>query len=246
MAPFFLLVAVFATAGCSYTQDPFVGQWWWTGSVAAVNFVTIAKAPSGYLVTSSIGHPPLHTLFRRSGPELDANVPVVVHGKATGGTQHVSIRFERRSGRILLTRANGPTLQYERPEARAGVPPGTRLLIILMYVFVPLAILACLIVGLWRRGRCPPWVLVVAALAAGFLLIIAILDTRDGSGFWWVVAWMALAVASLATAVVGRRRRWSISPSSALLGLGLLAPAMVVLVYLAIFASALSWVQASW
>jgi hypothetical protein len=107
-----------------------------------------------------------------------------------------------------------------------------------MYLAVPLVSLACLVFGIWRHGRCGVWVLGLALVPPFFMLVIGLLNANV-----WLPVWMAVCVLTLAAAAGASRHESRVGRFASLLGMALPAPAMVYLLYMAVFAGALHWEQ---
>jgi hypothetical protein len=119
-----------------------------------------------------------------------------------------------------------------------------------LYGAVPLLAVACLVMGLLHRGRCPRWLLAIGALASVYLIAavwvtMVHLQTTPSGSPWLLLVWtgfsllaIGVMVWALLAAWRGRRRRrlW------ALVGLTMLLPvtAGALFIVVSIYDTALS------
>ena len=107
---------------------------------------------------------------------------------------------------------------------------------IAFFVVLPILAVVCFLAGIVLGGRCPVWLLLVAAMVPlGYALTALFWSVSDGIDWFALVGlWMALAFAILIWAMIAARRGRPYRRLSSLLGLAMSLPvaacALVVLV----------------
>jgi len=102
-----------------------------------------------------------------------------------------------------------------------------------LWMVLPVVSLACLIVGLWRRGRCRTWLLVLALLPPLAWGAVLTAGTEPG-GFPALPVWMAASVVLIGLAGLAARRHARLGRLTALVALATPAPLMAMVAWVGI------------
>ena len=101
-------------------------------------------------------------------------------------------------------------------------------------VVLPFLAVVCFVAGIVLKGKCPVWLLVVAAivpLGYGSLALLSVYE--DGIDWWALVGmWMVLALGLLIWAMIALRQGRSYPRLSTLLGLAMSLPVAAFAIYL--------------